>query len=120
MKNLSLILSLFAVALGLSSCSMTNRGQAYAGSYETTKRVQSGYTKVEEVTVLDAKSGLVETTTTKVPTYKDKTEKKRVPCPTCVRFYWLPDGCCGSDMDPAIKMATSQGSSGSPQRGGGE
>lgn len=119
MKKLSLLLPLLGLILGLSSCSMTDRKAFVAGSYEETyqARVCGAYDVVREETVLDAKSGLVEVTEKKVPRYETRTRTKYVLCQGCTRYYWLKDGCCGSDMDQAIKMATAQGPTGSPHVG---
>ena len=119
MKKLALLLPLLGLILGLNSCSMTDRKAFTAGSYEETyqARVCGAYDIVREETVLDAKSGLVEVTETKVPRYETRTRTKYVRCKGCTRYYWLKDGCCGLDMDQAIDMATAQGPTGSPHVG---
>lgn len=118
MKNLLVLLSLAAVSLGLSSCKMFSRPAANAGYNEVTyERQLCGYDVVREEVVIDAKSGLTEIRETKVPRYKTVTKKERIPCPKCTRYYWLSEGCCGSNTEEARKMATAQGSSGSPHVG---
>lgn len=119
MKKLLLLLSLAAAAFSFSSCCSMFAGPTFqAGSYEETYKVKTcGYDIVREEKVIDAKSGLVEVTETKVPRYKEKTRKVWVPCKRCTRYYCNPDGCCGSSTEAARKMATSQPSSGSPSVG---
>ncbi len=118
MKKLLLLLSLLAVTLGFTSCSMTGCPTFTGGSYEETYQVKGcGYDIVREETVIDAKSGLVEVTERKVPRYETKTRKVWAKCPKCTRYYCLKDGCCGSSTEAARKMATAQPSSGSPHVG---
>ncbi|BCX47868.1 hypothetical protein HAHE_17760 [Haloferula helveola] len=119
MKKLFLLLSLAAVSLGFSSCcSMFGIKNFAAGSTEETYQVKTcGYDIVREEKVIDAKSGLVEVTETKVPRYKTKTKKVWAKCPSCTRYYCLKEGCCGSSTEAARKMATAQGASGSPHMG---
>lgn len=114
-KLVLLLLSLVAVTLGFSSCAMTGCPTFTAGSYEETYKVKTcGYDIVREEKVIDAKSGLVEVTETKVPRYKTKTRKVWAKCPKCTRFYCVKKGCCGSSTEAARKLATAQPSSGSP------
>jgi len=119
MKNLLLILPLIALTLGLSSCCSMFGWKSMGAGYteETTKRKLCGYDIVREEIVVDAKSGLTEVKETKVPRYKTVTRKVRVKCPSCTRFYCLEEGCCGSSSEAARKMASVQGSSGSPNLG---
>jgi hypothetical protein len=115
MKNLILMLPLAIAAMGLSSC-CSNWG--IAGTYEETYQARTcGHEIVREERVIDAKSGLVEVTERKVPRTVEKTRKVYVKCPKCTRFYCLKDGCCGSSTEAARKMATVQGSTGSPHVG---
>ncbi|GAA5482612.1 hypothetical protein [Haloferula sargassicola] len=116
MKNLTLLLSLVALSLGFSSCcSMFGAKNFFAGVKEETYKAKvCGYDIVREEKVVDAKSGLVEVTETKVPRYEERTRKVFVKCPKCTRYYCLKEGCCGSNTEAARKMATAQGSSGSP------
>jgi hypothetical protein len=119
MKNLLLILPLIAVTLGLSSCCSMFGWKSTSAGYteETTKRKLCGYDIVREEIVVDAKSGLTEVKETKVPRYKTVTKKVRIKCPSCTRYYCLEEGCCGSSSEAARKMASVQGSSGSPNLG---
>lgn len=119
MKKLLLLLSLAVVSLSFSSCcSMFGGFTTHAGTYEESYKVKTcGYDIVREEKVIDAKSGLVEVTETKVPRYKEKTRKVYVKCPRCTRYYCLKDGCCGSSSEAARKMATAQPASGSPHIG---
>ena len=118
MKKLVSLLALAATALGFSSCAMTGCPTFTAGSYEETYQVKGcGYDIVREEKVVDAKSGLVEVTETKVPRMKTKTKRIWAKCPTCTRFYCVKKGCCGSSSEAAIKMATAQPASGSPHVG---
>lgn len=116
MKKLLSLLPLLIVTLGLSSCCSMSGSPESAGNYteETIKKRVCGYDIVREEVVIDAKSGLTEVRETKVPRYKQVTKRTKVPCPDCTRYYYLPEGCCGSDSSAARKMATAQGSSGSP------
>ena len=115
MKNLLLLLPLIAVSLGLSSCcSLFGMKSFTAGYYEETHQKKLCGYDTEEV-VVDAKSGMTETR--KVPRYKTVVTRHRVPCPSCVRHYCPTKDCCGSTSEATIKMATAQGSSGSPSIG---
>ena len=118
MKNLLLILPLIALSLGLSSCCSMFGLKGWTAGYteETYQRKLCGYDVVREEVVVDAKSGLTEVKETKVPRYKTVTKKVRIKCPDCVRFYCPDDGCCGSG-NGAIKEASMQGGSGSPNLG---
>jgi len=119
MKNLLLILPLVALTMGFSSCcSMFGWKSGNAGyTTETTQRKLCGYDVVREEVVVDAKSGMTEVKETKVPRYKTVTKKVAIKCPSCVRFYCLNEGCCGSSTEAARKMASVQGGSGSPHLG---
>jgi hypothetical protein len=119
MKNLLLILPLIALSLGLSSCcSMFGKPACNAGYTESThQRRVCGWDIVREEVVVDAKSGLTEIKETRVPRYQTVTKRTRIKCPDCTRFYCIEDGCCGSGADGAIRMASMQGGSGSPNVG---
>lgn len=118
MKKLVLLLSLVAVSLGFTSCSMTGCPTFFAGKSEETYKVKTcGYDVITEEKVIDAKSGLVEVTETKVPRYKEKTKPVWHKCPSCTRYYCVKKGCCGSSTEAARKLATAQPSSGSPHVG---
>lgn len=119
MKKITLLFTLATIALGLSSCcSMFGKRSLFAGSYEETYEVKTcGYDVVRTEKVVDAKSGLVEVTETKVPRTETKTKKVWVACPKCTRYYCLDEGCCGSSTKAARKMATAQNATGSPHMG---
>lgn len=118
MKNLFLFLPVLIATLFTTSCTCGSRWPGVAGTYEETYKAKTcGYDILREEKVIDAKSGLVEVTETKVPRYKDKTRTVYVSCPKCVRFYCLDKGCCGSSTEAARKMATAQPPSGSPHMG---
>jgi hypothetical protein len=115
MKNLLLILPLLFASLGLSSCCSLFGSHSWTAGYtETTHKKQICGYDTEEV-VVDSKSGMTETK--KVPRYKTVTVRTRIPCPQCVRHYCPTKDCCGSTSDATIKLATAQGSSGSPSIG---
>ncbi|MGD7653173.1 MAG: hypothetical protein ACQCXQ_08160 [Verrucomicrobiales bacterium] len=122
MKKLALLLSLAALALGMSSCCTMFGGfsRGTAGYTTETKQVRTcGYDIItEEVAVPgDAKSGkggMVETIEKKVPRYKTVEKKVRQTCGSCTRFFCPKPGCCGSTGESTIKMATSQPAVGSP------
>lgn len=124
MKNLVLLLSLAALSLGFSSCcSMFGIGSQSAGYRTETKQVKTcGYDIVtEEVyTPGDAKSGkggMVQTIEKKVPRYKTVTKKVRISCGSCSRFFCPKKDCCGTTSESTLRMATAQGSTGSPHIG---
>lgn len=119
MKNLLLILPLIAFSLSLSSCcSMFGWKSRNAGyTEEITQRKLCGYDTVREEIVVDSKSGMTEVKETKVPRYKTIVKKVPVKCQSCTRYYCLEEGCCGSKTEAARKMASTQGSSGSPNLG---
>ena len=74
----------------------------------------------EVVTPGDAKSGkggMVQTIEKKVPRYKTVTKKVRVSCGPCVRFYCPKKDCCGTTSESTMRMASAQGSVGSPNIG---
>ena len=125
MKNLSLYLSLAAVSLGFSSCcSMFGTGSAQTAGYHTeTRQVKTcSYDIVTEqvVTPGDAKSGkggMVQTIEKKVPRYKTVTKQVRDACGPCVRQYCPKKDCCGTTSEFTMRMASAQGSVGSPNIG---
>lgn len=120
MKNLVLLVSLIAVSLGFSSCCSMFGTMAQGSGYRTeTRQVKTCYydTVTETVNVGDGKNGMVETVEKRVPRYKTVTKKVRIPCGSCVRFYCPKDDCCGTTSESTMKMATTQGGSGSPNIG---
>lgn len=120
MKNLLLLVSLVAVSLGFSSCcsmfGLVNQG---AGYRTETRQVKTCYydTVTEQVNVGDGKNGMVETVEKRVPRYKTVTKKVRIPCGVCTRYYCPKKDCCGTTSESTIKMASAQGSVGSPNIG---
>lgn len=123
MKNLALLLSLAALSLGFSSC-CSMFGNPSQASYRTeTRQVKTcGYDIVTEqiVTPGDAKSGkggMVQTIEKKVPRYKTVTKKVRIPCGSCTRFFCPKKDCCGTTSESTMRMASVQGSVGSPNLG---
>lgn len=124
MKNLVLLAALVATSLGFSSCCSMFGNPGHTAGYRTeTRQVKTcGYEIVtEEVfTPGDAKSGkggMTQTVEKKVPRYKTVTKKVRIPCGTCTRYYCPKKDCCGTTSDATKKMATTQGSVGSPHMG---
>lgn len=129
MKNLVLFASLIAVSLGFSSCcSMFGGGAggfpstAGAGSRTETRQVRTcGYDIVTKqvVTPGDAsgKGGMVETIEERVPRYKTVTRNVRIPCSKCTRLYCPKKDCCGTTSESTMRMASAQGSVGSPNIG---
>jgi hypothetical protein len=124
MKNLTLLLSLAAISLGFSSCcSMFGTSSLTSGYRTETRQVRAcGYDIVTEeiVTPGDAKSGkggMVQTIQKKVPRYKTVTKTVRVPCGKCTRFYCPKKDCCGTTSESTMRLASVQGSVGSPNLG---
>jgi len=120
MKNLFLLLSLIAVSLGFSSCcSMFGVPTGNAGYTTETRQVKTCRYDVvtEEVWVGDSKSGMMQTVEKKVPRYKTVTKKVRIPCGSCTRYYCPKKDCCGTTSESTMKMASAQGSVGSPNIG---
>jgi hypothetical protein len=126
MKNLVLLASLITVSLGFSSCCSMFGGSfdTTAAGYRTeTRQVKTcGYDIVTKqvVTPGDAKSGkggMVETVEEKVPRYKTVTKKVKIPCGSCTRYYCPKKDCCGTTAESTMRMASVQGSSGSPNLG---
>ncbi len=124
MKNLAVLLSLAALSLGFSSCCSMFGTTSRTASYRTeTRQVKTcGYDIVTEqvVTPGDAtsgKGGMVQTIEKKVPRYKTVTKKVRVPCGPCVRQYCPKKDCCGTTSESTMRMASAQGSVGSPNIG---
>lgn len=115
MKNLILATGAALAAFALSSCCCLFAGN----SYKTTERVRGcGYdtvTKEVQVATKGSKGGmLTETITTKVPRYKMVSKTHRVKC---VRTYCPSNGPCDTTSEKITRMASSQGSTGSPHIG---
>ncbi len=125
MKKLALYLSLAAMALGFSSCcSMFGSGSAQTAGYRTeTRQVKTcGYDIVTErvVTPGDAKSGkggMVQVVEKKVPRYKTVTKWVRVSSGPCVYHYCPSKDACGTTSESTMRLASAQGSVGSPNIG---
>ncbi|NQW99444.1 hypothetical protein HQ447_02205 [bacterium] len=123
MKNLFLLASLIAVSLGFSSCcSMFGSSSNTAGFRTETRQVKTCRYDIvtkEVVTGGDAsgKGGMVQTIEERVPRYKTVTRKVRIPCGPCTRFYCPQKDCCGITSESTMRMASMQGSSGSPNLG---
>lgn len=122
MKNLLLLISLVAVSLGFSSCCSDFGFASNSAGYRTeTRQVKTcGYdTITKEVVVANesGKGGMVQTIEEKVPRYKTVTKKVRIPCGQCTRYYCPKKDCCGTTSESTMKMASTQGSVGSPNLG---
>lgn len=119
MKKLLSLLTLAALSMGFTSCcSMFGAPTATAGYRTETKQVKTcGYDIVTEQIRTGGKNGMVETVEKKVPRYKTVTKKVRIPCSQCTRYYCPKKDCCGTTSESTIKMATTQGGTGSPYIG---
>jgi len=124
MKNLVLLASLVAVSLGFSSCcSMFGNFSTNNGYRTETKQVRTcGYDIVTKQVMVpgsskSGKGGMVDTIEEKVPRYKTVTKKSRIPCGRCTRYYCPKKDCCGTTSESTMRMASVQGSSGSPNLG---
>lgn len=124
MKNLVLLASLIAVSLGFSSCcSMFGVPTGSAGYRTETRQVKTCYYDIVTKEVMvpgDSKSGkggMVQTVEERVPRYKTVTKKVKIPCSQCTRFYCPKKDCCGTTSESTMRMASVQGSSGSPNLG---
>ena len=125
MKNLALLLSMAAVTLGFTSCCSMFGSTSHVSYRTETRQVKTcGYDIVTEevVTPGDAKSGkggMVQTIEKKVPRYKTVTKKVRVcnSCGACVRIYCPKKECCGTTAESTMRIASAQGSAGSPNIG---
>ena len=122
MKNLALLATLIAVSLGFSSCCSMFGSSTHTSSYrtETRQKRTCGYDVVTKQVVTPGyggKGGMVETVEEKVPRYKTVTRKVRVPCGRCTRYYCPKKDCCGTTSESTMRMASTQGSSGSPNIG---
>ncbi len=124
MKNLLLFTSLLAVSFSFSSCCSMfgnlNQGAGYTTESRQVKTCHYDTVTEEIVTHGDAKSGkggMVQTIEKKVPRYRTVEKKVRIPCGTCARFYCPKKDCCGSTSESTLRMASAQGSVGSPNIG---
>jgi hypothetical protein len=117
MKNLILATGAALAAFSLSSCCCLFAGSK--NSYKSTEVVRArGYdtvTKEVAVATKGSKGGmLTETVTTKVPRYKTVTKTHRVKC---LRTYCPSSGPCDTTSEQITRLATAQGSTGSPHIG---
>ncbi len=121
MKNLVLLASLIAVSLGFSSCcSMFGVASQGAGYRTETRQVKTCHYDIvtKEVRTNDgSKDGMVQTVEERVPRYKTITKKVRIPCGICTRYYCPKKDCCGTTSESTMRMASVQGSVGSPNLG---
>lgn len=125
MKNLVLLASLVAVSLGFSSCCSMFGLPGMAGGAGTrteTRQVRiCGYDTITKQVVTpgdsSGKGGMVETVEEKVPRYKTVTKNVRIPCSKCTRNYCPKKDCCGTTSESTMRMASAQGSVGSPNIG---
>ncbi len=120
MKNLLFLVSLVAVSLGFSSCCTMFGSLSQSAGYRTeTRQVKTCYydTVTEQVFVGDSKDGMMQTVEKRVPRYKTVTKKVRIPCGTCTRYYCPKKDCCGTTSESTMRMASAQGSVGSPNIG---
>ncbi len=87
-----------------------------AKAQQKTEIVRDGYEVVtKEVHVGSSKSGLTQTVTTKVPHFKKVT--KTVYCMNTPHFYCPEKTCGGSSGEGLYRIASTQGSAGSPSIG---
>ena len=95
---------------------------AGAGTRTETRQVRiCGYDTVTKQVVTpgdsSGKGGMVETVEEKVPRYKTVTRTVRIPCSKCTRMYCPKKDCCGTTSESTMRMASAQGSVGSPNIG---
>ncbi len=119
MKKFLSILTLIALSLSFSSCCSMFGLKGYTAGYrtETVKVKTCKYDIVTEEVRTGGKGGMVELVEKKVPRYKMVTRKVHIPCQECTRYYCPKKDCCGTTSASTIKMATAQGSNGSPNIG---
>lgn len=120
MKNLFLLASLVGVSLGFSSCcSDFGFTKQYAGYRTETRQVKTCYydTVTKEVVVGSGKNGMVQTIEEKVPRYKTVTKRVGIKRVACTRYYCPEKDACGTTSESTRKLASAQGSVGSPNIG---
>lgn len=122
MKKLFALLLLASLSMGFSSCcSMFGTTSRSAGFVTETRQVKTcDYeTVTEEVYTADSsgKGGMTQTIQKRVPRYETVTYEKAVPCQKCTRRYCPKKDCCGTTSIEFMRMATAQGSTGSPHIG---
>ena len=122
MKNLLLCASLVAVSLGFSSCcSDYGFTKQFAGYRTETRQVKTCHydTVTKEVVVpgQDGKGGMVQTIEEKVPRYKTVTKRVGIKRVACTHYYCPEKSACGTTAESTLKLASAQGSVGSPNLG---
>lgn len=120
MKNLLLLASLAAVSLGFSSCcSMFGISDQYAGYRTETRQVKTCQYDIvtKDIMMPGDKGGLVETIEERVPRYKTVTKRVGIKRSSCVRHYCAKKDNCGTTSESTMRMASAQGSVGSPNIG---
>ena len=124
MKNLILITTAAAVSLGFSSCCpMFGYTKQYAGYRTETHQVKTCHYDIiteQVITPGDSKSGkggMVETIEKKVPRYKTVTRQVPIRHGPCCQYYCPEKEPCGTTSESTLVMASTQGSSGSPNLG---
>jgi hypothetical protein len=124
MKNLFMLIALAGTALGFSSCCSMFGKHSNTNGYRTeTYQVKTwGCDTVTEKVLVkggskSCKDGLYVTVTKKVPRYKTVTKRVRISCGPCVHMYCPKKDCCGTTSEETLRMASVQGSSGSPNIG---
>ncbi|WP_411826575.1 hypothetical protein [Luteolibacter sp. AS25] len=120
MKKILCLFTLAALALSFSSCcSMFGGGKSWSGTRTETKQVKVVTNNGPQVYIApDAKTGIggmMEGGET--VSYKTVSKEVRIPCQKCTRYYCPKKDCCGTTSESVMKMATSQGSTGSPHIG---
>ncbi len=110
MKNPLSFLPLALLSLSCSSCCLFSGSKA---EYRTeTRQVRiCGYDTITEQVMPSGKGGMIQTIEKKVPRYKTVTKKIRVSSACSGTRYYCPH------KENVIEMATTQGSSGSPNLG---
>ena len=122
MKNLALLLSLAAISLGFSSC-CSMFGILRSPPATARKPVRS---KPAAMTSSPSKSSLpaipraaraawCKPSKRRFPATRQSPRKVRIPCGNCTRYYCPKKDCCGTTSESTMRMASAQGSVGSPQ-----
>ena len=125
MKNLAVAVSLAAISLGFSSCCSMFGNPSYSAGYrDETRQVKTcDYDIVTEQVVTpgstkSGKGGMVQTIEKKVPRYKTVTVRTRNSGGgKCVRLYCPKKDRCGTTSESTMRIASVQGSVGSPNLG---
>ena len=119
-----MLVALAGATLGFSSCCSMFGKHSNSDGYRTeTYQVKTwGYDTVTEQVFVkggskSCKDGMVTTVTKKVPRYKTVTKKVRISCGPSVHMYCPKKDCGGTTSEETLRMASVQGSSGSPNLG---